>query len=98
MRSQGRLKWLHTASTGRLAYLQMKVKRGKEAMDEIGILNDFKGTAMHDCLASYWNYGCAHSLCNAHLLGELTFIEETTGQRWAKEMTGLLPEIKKAVD
>ena len=98
MRNQGRLKWLHTASTGRLSYLQMHMKRGKEAMDEIGILNDFKGTAVHDCLASYWNYNCVHSLCNAHLLRELVFIDERTGQSWAKEMIGLLLQIKNAVD
>ena len=98
MRSQGRLNWLHTASTGYLTYLEMNKKRGHEAMDEIGILNDFKGTAVHDCLASYWNYPCVHSLCNAHLFRELTFIEQTTGQRWAKEMIELLLEIKKAVD
>jgi len=97
MRSQGRLKWLHTASTGRLTLLEMNKKRGKEAMDEIGILSDFKGIAVHDCLASYWNYNCVHSLCNAHLLRELTFINETTCQRWAKEMIELLLEIKKAV-
>jgi len=98
MRSQGRLKWLHTASTKRLSYLEMNEKRGKEAMDEIGILNDFKGTAVHDCFASYWNYDCVHALCNAHLLRELVFIDQTTGQRWAKEMIELLVEIKNAVD
>jgi transposase len=98
MRSQGRLKWLHTACTGRLTYLEMKDKRGKEAMDEIGILKDFKGTAVHDCFSSYRNYGCVHSLCNAHLLRELAFIDQTTGQRWAKEMIELLLEIKNAVD
>ena len=98
MRSQGRLEWLHTASTVHLTYLAMNKKRGKEAMDEIGILNDFKGIAVHDCLASYWKYDCVHSLCNAHLLRELAFIDETTGQRWAKEMIELLVEIKNAVD
>jgi transposase len=98
MRSQGKLNWLHTASTGSLTYLKMNKKRGKEAMDEIGILNDFKGTAVHDCLASYWNYSCVHSLCNAHFLRELAFIDETTVQRWAKEMIELLLEIKKSVD
>ena len=97
MRSQGILKWLHTSSTERLTYLEMHGKRGKEALDDIGILNDFKGTAVHDCYASYWNYDCVHSLCNAHLLRELTFIEETTDQRWAKEMIDLLFEIKTAV-
>jgi len=98
IRSQGELKWLHTASTEKLAYLQMNKRRGKVAMNEIGILNDFKGIAVHDCLASYWNYNCDHSLCNAHLLRELTFISETTNQSWAKKMIELLLEIKKAVD
>jgi transposase len=98
MRSQGRLKWLHTASTERLAYLETNKKRGKDAMDDIGILNDFKGTAVHDCFASYWKYGCLHSLCNAHLLRELAFIDQVVGQKWAKEMIELLLEIKNAVD
>ena len=98
MRSQGKLKWLHTASTRHLTYLEMKKKKGKDAMDEIGILNDFKGTAVHDCLSSYWNYDCEHSLCNAHLLRELTFIYDTTKQGWAKEMLELILEIKEAVD
>jgi transposase len=78
--------------------MEMNKKRGHEGMDGIGILNDFKGTAVHDCLTSYWKYDCVHSLCNAHLLRELTFIDETTGQGWAKEMIELLLEIKNAVD
>ena len=98
MRGQGKQKWLHTASTGHLTYMEMHMKKGHEAMDEIGILNDFKGIAVHDCLASYWKYHFVHSLCNAHLLRELTYIDETTGQRWAQEMIELLLEIKKAVD
>jgi transposase len=98
MRSEGKLKWLHTASTRLLTYLEMKAKRGKEAMNEIGILNDFKGIAMHDALASYWNYTCCHALCNAHLLRELDFLDETTGQEWPNEMILLLLEIKQAVD
>jgi transposase len=97
MRSQGKLSWLHTASTRHLSYLAIHKKRGMEAMDSIGILKDFKGTAVHDCLASYWHYDCNHSLCNAHLLRELTFIDESTGQSWAQEMIELLLDIKQAV-
>jgi transposase len=98
MNSRGRLKWLHAASTGSLTYLEMNKKRGKEAMDGIGILNGFKGAAVHGCFASYWNYGCVHSLCNAHLLCGLAFIDQTAGQRRAEEMTGLLLGIKEAVE
>ena len=98
MRSQGGLKWLHTASTEKLTYLAINKKRGKDAMDEIGIINTIKNIAVHDCLKSYFNYNCVHSLCNAHLLRDLTFIDQRTGQSWAKEMIDLLIEIKKAVE
>ena len=54
---------------------------------------------MHDGWASYWQYGdCAHALCNAHHLRELTFVEEQLGQGWAKDLKELLLEIKQAAD
>ncbi len=56
------------------------------------------GWAVHDGLASYWQYGsCEHALCNAHHLRELTFVEEELGQPWAKDLKELLLEIKQAV-
>src|SRR5205807_1618223 len=38
------------------------------------------------------------ALCNAHHLRELTFVEEQLGQSWAKDLKGVLGEIKQAVD
>ncbi len=52
---------------------------------------------MHDAWGAYWQYDCAHSLCNAHHLRELTFLEEQHGQAWAADMRTLLLEIKAAV-
>jgi transposase len=98
MRNQGALWWLHTASTALFTYLMIHKKRGNEAMDEMGILPEFKGFAVHDCLKSYWTYLCLHALCNAHLLRELTGIFENTKQEWAQKMIGLLLEMKKAVE
>ena len=50
-------------------------------------------------LPSYWPYGqCAHALCNAHHLRELTFVEEHLGQRWARDLKEVLREIKRTVD
>ena len=57
---------------------------------EHGILPKRIGTLVHDCWGPYWQLDCEHALCNAHLLRELTFLHETTGQRWPKHMMGLL--------
>jgi transposase len=98
MRNQGALWWLHTASTALFTYLMIHKRRGNEAMDAIGILPDFKGVAVHDCLKSYWTYLCIHALCNAHLLRELTGIFENTKQEWARKMLELLLEMKETVE
>jgi len=46
-------------------------------MEEIDILPDFEGVAVHDAYSSYFSYDCRHSLCNAHQLRELTAIYES---------------------
>ncbi len=95
----GTTSWMHVTSTARLTFYAVHQKRGRAAMDAIGVVPRFRGRAVHDGLPSYWQYGqCAHALCNAHHLRELTFVEEHLGQRWAKDLKGLLREIKQAVD
>ena len=107
MRVEGRTNWLHVAGTPDLTYYAVHAKRGQKAMNAIGILPDFKGTAVHTCTArkcrcdalyAYLAYDCSHGLCNAHLLRDLTAAGETTDQIWPKQMSDLLLAIKAAVE
>lgn len=95
----GRLKWLHSASTALLTFFALHAKRGKAAMDEIGILPERIGWCIHDYWKAYLQYGQAqHGLCGAHLLRELISLVENYRQDWAQAMIELLTEVKKAVE
>lgn len=97
VRRAGRLAWAHVTSTARLTHYAIHAKRGREATDAIGILPAFCGVSMHDGWGSYAVYtACRHALCNVHHLRELTFLEEEYHQAWAKELKGLLREMKAA--
>ncbi len=93
----GRREWLHVFSTSRLTHYARHTKRGKVAPDEIGILPRFQGRAVHDGWKSYFQYACAHALCNAHHLRELTFLEEQQGQAWAGTLGALLGRMQATV-
>ena len=91
--------WLHVASTPRLTFYAVHPKRGRAAMDAIGVVPAFRGRAVHDGLTSYGRYkDCQHALCNAHHLREVTFVAEHLGQSWAQDLKGVLGESKQAVD
>lgn len=94
----GKRLWLHCASNGLWTLFYPHDKRGKDAMDEMGVLPHFHGTLCHDHWKAYFQFKCLHALCNAHHLRELEFAYEEDKQKWAKKMRELLLEIKKAVD
>jgi transposase len=102
LRVEGTGSFVHVASTERLTHYTCDSRRGKPAMDEIGILPAFRGTSVHDGWPAYqYYYQWRHALCGAHLLRELTYIEEShphqRGQ-WAEPLAKLLVEMKEAVE
>ena len=97
-RIEGRLGWIHSASTQTLTLLTAHRKRGVEAMVDAAVLPGFGGIAVHDGWAPYRNFEDAlHALCGAHHLRELIGAEEQ-GQAWALGMGCLLLDTKELVD
>jgi len=91
LRVDGRLHWMHVAATADLTWYGMHAKRGLEAIAAHGILPKRLGVLVHDCWAPYWKLDDGlHALCNAHLLRELVYAQEVTGQDWPVAMAELL--------
>jgi hypothetical protein len=83
--------WIHVYSGGNITLKFLSPHRGREAIEAIGIIPRYNGIIIHDCWAAYLSYDhCDHGLCGAHLLRELTFIVDSNGYRWAKNMKRLL--------
>jgi transposase len=99
IRVEGKLHWVHSASTDQLTFYHSHPKRGHEAMDEIGLLPNYTGKLVHDHFKAYFRYTqCLHGACNSHHLRELVFLVENNQLHWAGEMVRLLVTIKRTVD
>ena len=95
IRVDGKTKWVHSSSDKHFTYLTLSEKRGKEGMDENGVLPLFKGIAVHDCWKAYWRFrNVTHSICGVHILRELMgVIENHPEQSWSKQFRDMLYEL-----
>ncbi len=90
--------YFHVACTELLTLLHADVTRGLDAVERLGVLADYKGTAIHDRLGMYFNYTAArHGVCGAHLIRNLASVAVVWNQtEWASAMTDLLIEMKSS--
>ena len=96
IRVGGKLLWVHNSSTAELTYQSVHEKRGQEGMEDNGVLPQFTGIAVHDCWSPYWKYReSGHAVCCAHLLRDLTGIQESSPEHtWASDFLALLISMK----
>lgn len=101
-RVEGKLHWVHSASTGKYSLITVHRRRGTKGMDHAGVLPGFAGVAVHDAWAPYDTYAqVTHALCNSHLLRELYAVTDLApaGQAWcwATQVADALRELKGLV-
>ena len=97
LRIEGQLQWLHTVSNEYWTLYNVHSKRGKEAINSIGVLPSYKGIVVHDFWKSYFNdkYRFTHALCGVHLLRECQGIIDYDKHEWASKMQSLLRDALK---
>ena len=104
-RVEGRLHWVHCARTGKYTLLIVHPRRGRKAMEAMGVLPSFAGIAVHDAWAPYDTYRSPdHQLCCAHALRELQAVTDSApaGQWcWAAQaadaLTGMQALVSDAI-
>lgn len=93
------LHWVHVYSNATKTLLVGHSKRGRQAMDDINILPQAKGTVIHDRFNSYNGYEqLEHGLCNAHILRELKALEQNKELQWPGQIKKLLLRAKEYKD
>ena len=86
LRIEGKLQWLHTATTSLFTYLFVHKNRGKEALEsESSILGKLNNWLVHDSWSSYFSFkNYKHAMCGAHILRELQGLVDAGQSKWAK--------------
>ena len=92
--------WVHTLANGLLTLLVAHPNRGVDALRDIGILEAYEGTVVHDGWKSYGLLGgFTHAQCGAHFLRHLEAAGETHANRdWVKAVTGALHAARIAAE
>jgi len=84
--------WLHVVASPTLTLLGCHRSRGRNAIDDLGVLPGFGGVVVHDGLSTYdYLHRALHAQCNAHLIRHLADVcEHDDTKVWAQLMTTAL--------
>jgi transposase len=102
LRVAGKLAWVHCARTGKYTLITCHPKRGRDGINDAGVLHRFGGVAVHDAWAPYDTYlAPAHQLCCAHAQRELAAVADLAGPEvdwcWATQAGDALVAMQKLV-
>jgi len=96
IRINGQLNWLHTCCSKEYVYYEVNSKRGKDAIDAIGILAYFVNILVHDHWKPYYKEThMTHAECNAHILRYLKGILIISEQKDVEELIKLFVEMNE---
>jgi transposase len=94
---EGQRNWLHTICTDKHTFYGSHIKRGSEAIYDMGVLPFYDGRLIHDFWKPYNEFGCTHGLCNVHHLRDLTFCHQIEQSSWAGDAKQLLLNLHEKV-
>ena len=67
--------------------------KGKQSIEDDGILPKFTGTLIHDHNTVNYNYGTRHGECNVHLIRYLKRNFEDTRNEWSNDLISFLTSV-----
>ena len=92
-------RWVHSFSNNLFTVLTSHRNRGKKALVEAGIIENFTGILAHDCWYAYDSFNnLTHALCWAHFLRELQYIQDNTNLKFPKDIKNSIFKLKRVVE
>ncbi len=90
--------WVHTISSHMLTLLAVHPRRGRQALEDIGVLGAYAGTLVRDGLASYdYLDAASHGQRHAHLVRHLKDVGHSDAFKgWTSDMTAVLLDANDA--
>jgi len=70
--------------------------KGKQAIEDDGVLPQFVGILVHDHNTVNYNYGMGNAECNVHLIRYLKANSDNTHHDWSDDMLGFLLAVKRS--